>query len=183
MVKDMDVRYQAPRRCFHFFLLFLSLSVGLSSAQSLVDVAKKEKERRDKNKTEATRVVTARELQSHGRLPETRLPTTPTEGTEDQAAAGEEGKGQEEEPDETRSREYWQKRVEGVKKKIQDLEEKLNSPEMTWNEGLRMDVNPMGQRNLTQRQEAENQLAQARTELQTIQEEGRRAGVPSSWVR
>jgi hypothetical protein len=178
----MDVHYQAPWRCFRFFLLFLGLSVGLSSAQSLVDLAKKEKERREKNKTEATRVVTDRDLQTHGRLPETR-PATATEGSEDQAAAGEEGEGQEQEEDETRTREYWQNRVEGVKKKIQDLEEQLNSPEMTWNEGLRTDVNPIGQRNLSRRQETEKQLAQARTELQTIQEEARRAGVPSSWVR
>jgi hypothetical protein len=183
VVKGKDVRCQAPWRCFRFFLLILALSVGVSSAQSLVDLAKKEKERRKKNNTEATRVVTDRDLQTHGRLPETRPTTTPTEGTEDQATAGEEGEGQDEEQDETRTREYWQNRVEGVKKKIQDLEEQLNSPEMTWNEGLRTDVNPIGQRNLSRRQETEKQLAQARAELQTIQEEARRAGVPSSWVR
>lgn len=184
MVKGMDVRYQAPWRCFCFLLLLLGLSVGLSSAQSLVDLAKKEKERREKNQTSETKVITDRDLQSHGRLPETLPPTTATEqGSEDPVAAGDEGEGEEEEQDETQNREYWQQRVEGVKKKIQDLEEQLASPDMTWNEGLRDDVNPLGQKNLSRRQELETQLAQARTELQTIQEEARRAGVPPGWAR
>lgn len=182
MVKGKDVRYKPPWRLFPFFLLLLGMSVGIASAQSLVDLAKKEKERRKKNKTEATHVVTDRDLQTHGRLPETRQPAT-GEATEGEGAVGEEAEGEEAEQDETRTREYWQKRVEGVNKKIKDLEEKLNSPEMTWNEGLRMDVNPLGQRNLSQREETEKQLAQARAELQAIQEEARRAGVPSSWVR
>jgi hypothetical protein len=181
----MDVRYQAPWRSFCFFLLLLGLTVGPISAQSLVDLAKKEKERRSKNKTPETKVITERDLQSHGRLPETLPLTTPTEeeGSEDATGGGDEGEGQEEEQDETQSPEYWQQRVEGVNKKIQDLEEQLNSPDMTWNEGLRDDVNPLGQRNLSRRQELENQLAQARAELETIQEEARRAGVPPGWVR
>ncbi len=184
MVKGMDVRYQAPWRSFCFFLLLLGLTVGLSSAQSLVDLAKKEKERRSKNQTPETKVITDRDLQSHGRLPETLPTTTPTEeGSEDAAAGGDEGEDQEGEEDETQDPEYWRQRVEGVNKKIQDLEEQLNSPDMTWNEGLRDDVNPLGQKNLSRRQELENQLAQARAELETIQEEARRAGVPPGWVR
>jgi hypothetical protein len=158
------------------------LSAGLSSAQSLVDVAKKEKERRSKlDKQGEARVITDRELQTGSRLPES-LPTPTTEGAESEASSqqeGEEGEGE----DETKTREYWQTRVDGVKKKIADLEEKLQSPEMNWGEGIRNDVNPIGQRNLSHRQDLESQLAQAKAELRAIQDEARRAGVSPGWVR
>ena len=146
----------------------------------MVDVAKKEKERRSKNEAESSRVITDRDLQVHGRLPVST--STPAAG---EGEAAEEGEGDEEKPevDETKTREYWQKRVEGVNQKIQKLEEELNSPDMSWGEGIRNDVNPLGQRNLSRRQELEQQLAQARAELQAIQDEARRAGVPPGWVR
>jgi hypothetical protein len=172
-----------------FFLVtsFFALSAGLSSAQSLVDVAKKEKERRAKieNQGETTRVITDRELQTSV-LPESVPADAPSgEGeTTPSVQAAETGEGQEEgEEDQTKSREYWQTRVEGVKKKIAGLEEKLQSPELNWGEGIRNDVNPIGQRNLSQRQDLEGQLAQAKAELRAIQTEARRAGVPPGWVR
>lgn len=162
----------------------LGCTLGVASAQSLAELAKKEKERRSKIESEDTRVITERDLQSSFNV----LPASAPEGqAEGEGAAGGESSGdmedESEEPDETKTREYWQKRVQDTKKKIQDLEQKLKSPELNWGEGMRTDVNPIGQRNLSTREETEKQLAAAKAELQAIQEEGRRAGVPAGWLR
>ena len=178
-MKDTLVYALTSLRWALLIALFSGFSAGVSSGQSLVEVAKKEKARRSKNESESSRVITDRDLQTHGRLPES-LPASAAEGE----AAGE-GETDEDKPevDETKTREHWQKRVEGVNQKIQKLEEELASPDMSWGDGIRQDVNPIGQQNLSRRQELEQQLAQARAELQTIQDEARRAGVPSGWVR
>lgn len=164
---------------------FLSLAVsvgvlaGAAYAQSLVDVAEKEKKRRTEVKGDA-KVISERDL---GRGRSSPLPASaPAEGTvaED---AGDKGEEDESETDETKTREYWQNRVAESKKKIADLESKLQDPENDWGGGMRTDVNPVGQRNLSSRQETESQLAAARSELARIQDEARRAGVPAGWVR
>ncbi len=169
------------------WLFLIALILGFSaggSAQSLGELAKKEKERRAKAQSEgSSRVITERDLPTQGGLPAS-LPSVPSSTgeaqTEGEEAEGEEG---EEEPDETKSREYWQTRVGDVKKRIQDLETELASPEVNWGEGMRTDVNPLGQRNLERRQKLEGETAKARAELQAIQQEARRAGVPAGWVR
>jgi hypothetical protein len=179
------------RRCFGWgrWLVTIALGVGLfsgvSAAQSLAELAKKEKERRSQiGSKETTKVISERDLQRAGRSPAP-LPASATPAGE--AAGGEQASGEGEEeaeaPEESKTREYWQNRVDGAKKKIADVEAKLNAPESNWGGGMRTDVNPYGQRNLSQRQELESQLAAAKSELQSIQEEARRAGVPSSWVR
>ena len=169
-----------------FMVAFVGLSASSIFAQSLVDVANKEKERRSKlGQQEQAQVITDRELQTSGRLPETLPTSTSSSGAENAAStsqSGEEGGG-EEESEETGTREHWQSRVEAVKKKIADLEAKLQDPDNDWGGGLRQDVNPIGQRNLSQRQEVEGELAQAKAELRGIQNEARRAGVPPGWVR
>ena len=108
--------------------------------------------------------------------------SAPAEGSVAEDAGGE-GDEDESEADETKTREYWQNRVAGSKKKIADLESKLQSPENDWGGGMRTDVNPVGQRNLSGRQEIESELAAARSEFSQIQGEARRAGVPAGWVR
>ncbi len=122
-MKDTLVHTLTSLRWALLIALFSGFSAGVSSGQSLVEVAKKEKNRRAKNEEESSRVITDRDLQTHGRLPES-LPATGAEG--EREAAGE-GETDEEKPevDETKTREYWQKRVEGVNQKIEKLEEDL----------------------------------------------------------
>jgi hypothetical protein len=160
--------------------LVLAIGAAAAGAQSLAEVAKKEKDRRDKNKEEATRVITDRELaQSFGTLP----PAT----TVSSAAApeGEGGSGETENEtenaDDTKTPEYWQNRVKATKDKIAKLEQDLQSED--WGEGQRMNVDPRGQNNLATRQKAEQDLAAAKAELEAIRAEARRAGVPPGWVR
>ena len=172
-------------RLLALFTTALALSVGVAAAQSLAEIAKKEKERRDANKSENKKVITERELaRSYGGLPTT-LPQQASPSTEEGGEAGTEPTGDEsdsEEPvDETKTLEYWQNRVRGAKEKIARAEERLSSED--WGEGQRVGVDPLGQTNLGSRQQTEQQLAAARAELEAIRAEARRAGVPPGWVR
>ncbi len=167
-------------RTFALLVTTLALSAGLAFSQSLAEIAKKEKERRNTNKTESKTVITDRELtRSYGGLPTAR-PSTTTDGdgeAEDSAEAQEEDEAQ----DETKTQEYWQNRVGGAKEKIARLESELNGED--WGEGQRVGVDPRGQNNLARRQQTEQQLRAARSELEAIRAEARRAGVPPGWVR
>ena len=165
-------------------VLALSMAVlpGSVLAQSLAEVAEKEKKRRSEAKGTA-KVISERELQTGRRVTSLPSDSAPSAGAEGEVASDELATGQEPEVDETTTREYWQSRVNASREKIVALEERLQSPESDWGGGMRTDVNPIGQRNLSQRQETESQLAAARAELAQIQDEARRAGVPSGWVR
>ncbi len=165
-----------------YLVLALSVAVlsGSAFAQSLAEVAEKEKKRRSEVKG-TTKVISERELQTGRRV--TPLPSDSAPAAGGEVAGTEEATGQEPEVDETTTREYWQSRVAASREKVAALEERLQSPESDWGGGMRTDVNPVGQRNLSQRQDIESQLAAARAELAQIQDEARRAGVPSGWVR
>jgi hypothetical protein len=160
--------------------LVLAMGAAIAGAQSLAEVAKKEKDRRDKNKDEPTLVITDRELaQSFGGVPATSSTTTST--TEDGEGATPETEKKNGDVDETKTPEYWQNRVKGSKDKIAKLEEQLQSDD--WGDGQRMNTDPRGQNNLGTRQKAEQDLAAAKAELEAIRAEARRAGVPPGWVR
>ena len=165
-------------------LAFLS---AVASAQSLVDVAKKEKQRREKNKTDSTRVITDRELTGGygGGLPASTSQTssqaaTSGENADTSGAAKDDAKGDQAQ-DATKTQEYWQNRVKGAKDKIAKLETQLKSED--WGQGQRVGVDPRGETNLADREQVEQQLTAARSELDAIQAEARRAGVPPGWVR
>lgn len=167
----------------------LGLASTVASAQSLAEVAKKEKERRGKNKSDAKRVITDRELAgSYGGFPAATTPApsqtasaTAAPGETPAAAAPTETGSGEQPQDETKTQAYWQNRVKGTKDKIAKLEEQLKSND--WGEGQRVGVDPRGQTNLGERQQVEQKLQAARSELDAIQAEARRAGVPPGWVR
>ncbi len=151
-------------------LAVLYASASLLSAQSLVEVAKKEKERRKKLDAPGKQAITERELRGGPRLPPTSSSSTPTQAG--QAASTAEGGETPAEPDPTKTESYWRERVAGVNKKIQDLEAKLQSPELT-----------SDTRGASRRQAAERDLAQARSEKQAIADEARKKGVPPGWLR
>ena len=168
-------------RTFTLLVVALALSAGLAFSQSLAEIAKKEKKRRETNQSESKTVITDRELtSSYGGLPA----TLPSGGTSEGAEGESEGDteaAEEETEDETRTQEYWQGRVSGAKEKISRLEAQLNSND--WGEGQRVGVDPLGQNNLARRQQTEQELTAARAELEAIRAEARRAGVPPGWVR
>lgn len=153
-------------------LAVLYASISLASAQSLVEVSKKEKERRKNLDAQGKQAITETDLRRGPRLPAARSSTsTPPAGGP--AATPEGGETPvEPEQDPTKTESYWRERVSAVNKKIQDLEAKLRSPELT-----------SDTRGATRRQAAERDLAQARSEKQTLADEARRKGVPPGWLR
>ena len=168
-----------------FFVLAVLVTAGLATAQSLAEVAKKEKKRREANHAEAKTVITDRDLTTnYGGLPAARSRTAPSEAEEsgeeasaDEGAAGDEAEAE----DETKKKEYWVARVKAAKEKIKRLEERLANED--WGEGQRFGVDPRGLNNLTSRQKTEQELAAARAELEAIRAEARRAGAPPGWTR
>lgn len=163
----------------------LALGAAIASAQTLAEVAKKEKARREKSNTSSTRTITDRELaSSFGRLPpaSSTVQTTASGGGTAEGTAATEGAGTEAAaPDEKKTPEYWQNRTKGAREKIAKLEQQLQSED--WGQGQKVGVDPRGMNNLGTRQQAEQQLAAARSELEAIRAEARKAGVPPGWVR
>ncbi len=169
--------------------LVLGLGLAVASSQSLAEVAKKEKARRGKSSAESTRTITDRELASSfgGLPPASSTVQSPTSGatgatgaTGESSATGGEG-GETPAQDEKKTPDYWQNRLKGSKEKIEKLEQQLQSD--NWGDGMRVGVDPRGANNLATRQQAEQQLAAARSELEAIRAEGRKAGVPPGWLR
>ena len=155
-------------------LAVLCASATLVSPQSLVEVAKKEKERRKKVDAQGSQAFTENDLRGGPRLPAARpssgASTTETAGTTAAPEGGETTAEPEEDPTKTES--YWRERVSGVNKKIQDLEARLQSPELT-----------SDTRGASRREAVERDLAQARSEKQAIADEARRKGAPPGWLR
>ena len=159
------------------------MSVGFATAQSLAELAKKEKERRDGNPSEAKRVVTDRELtRGYGELS---TPSQTQEGggeaTDAATDAASDTEESEEQEDETQTEEHWRNRVKGVKDKIARLEQPMSSED--WGDGQRVGIDPRGQNSLASREKASQELAASRAELEAIRVEARKASVPPGWVR
>lgn len=165
----------------------LAMGVFVASAQSLAEVAKKEKERRETNNQSATRVITDRELTyGYGGEPSTSSTVTVPGGVNEEGegeaseGAGAEGQGAPEQ-DETTTQAYWRDKINAAKTKIAGIEQQIRDGD--WGDGIRAGVDPRGMNNLNQRQQLEQQLAVARAELASIQAQGRQAGVPPGWLR
>ena len=106
-------------RGFILVALVAVVSCAIAGAQSLADVAKKEKSRRQENAT-STKVITERELaQSYGGLRES------TQSASGDQSGADEDEGEDDaslEQDETKTREYWQRRVTGVNRRASGAE-------------------------------------------------------------
>jgi hypothetical protein len=154
-------------------LAVLCASATLVSPQSLAEVAKKEKERRKKVDAQGSQAFTENDLRGGPRLPPRPSSSTTTPGSTETGAAPEGGETPAEpEEDPTKTESYWRQRVSAVNKKIQDLEARLQSPELT-----------SDRRGASRREAVERDLAQARGEKQAIADEARRKGVPPGWLR
>ncbi len=167
----------------HRLIVMLIVTVLTPSvfAQSLADVAKKEKERRAELAKAPSQTITDVELRRAGGPATSSTVSTEAEpdsenGTSDdassEASASAESAAVPVEQDPTETREYWQDRLRTVDQRIASLEGELQSPEMT--------ADPRG---AARRQRLESQLTAARSQRQGIVDEGRRAGVPPGWLR
>ena len=141
-------------------------------AQSLADIAKKEKERRKQLDSSETRTVTEVELRRAGG-PLTTLPSASRSDADSDDVAEEDAEEDEEEiVDARQTEDYWRSRLAPIDARLKSMEERLQSPQFT--------SNPVG---APDRERLERRLAQARADRQTILDEARRKGVPPGWLR
>jgi hypothetical protein len=164
-------------------IAMLLVGQSVASAQSLSELAKKEKERREeigqtkgqaKGKTYDDAALAARRratppdvLASEGSA------GTGSAGTET-APSGDETLEPEQaaEEDPTQTQAYWRDRKAAIDRRIAGTQAQLNEP------GFASDPE-----NLMRRNQLEQQLAQARSDLAALQAEARSKGVPPGWVR
>lgn len=145
-----------------------------ASAQSLAELAKKEKERRQKVDASKVKAFDDSNLRGRAVLPASGSATgAPSEGEEaDQATETEGEAAQEPEEDPTSTEAYWRNRLEPIDKRIADIRARLDAP------GFKEEPS-----NMLQRQRWERDLDKALSERQTVLEEARRKGVPPGWLR
>ncbi|HSF17940.1 MAG TPA: hypothetical protein VLK65_20550 [Vicinamibacteria bacterium] len=156
------------------FTLAALLVAAVVSAQSLAEVARKEKERRKKLQTSESHTYTEVDLRGQGPMTEVTgagMAATPAEPAEGEPT-GESESSDGEQPDPTKTREYWQSRLSRLDGRIRELQARLQSPGYT--------SNPRG---APERQAVERELEQARAERGALMDEARRAGVPPGWLR
>ena len=152
------------------FIVMFAASAAV--AQSLAEIAKKEKERRKQLDSSDSRTITDVELRRAGG-PLTTLPTTSSSDADSDDVAEEDSEEAEEATvDERQTEDYWRGRLAPIDTRLKSMEERLQSPEFT--------SNPVG---ASDRERLERQIAQARADRQTILDEARRKGVPPGWLR
>jgi hypothetical protein len=158
---------------------------SMVSAQSLVDVAKKEKERRKKIEAQDNHTYSERDLKSNGlrtAAPAASARQADTSAGSDSAttgataATGATGNGGDttgaQQQDPTTTQAYWHDKVSAIDKKIGDLQTRLQSPQMNSNTQGAAD-----------RDKLQKDLARAQGERAALADEARRKGVPPGWLR
>ena len=152
--------------------VIMILAASAAVAQSLAEIAKKEKERRKQLDSSESRTVTDVELRRAGGPRTTLSSTSRSDADSDDVAEEDVEDDQEEIADERQTEDYWRGRLAPIDTRIKSLEERLQSPQFT--------SNPAG---APARERLERQLAQARADRQTVLDEARRKGVPPGWLR
>ncbi len=158
------------KRLIWTFIVMFAASAAV--AQSLGEIAKKEKERRRHLESSESRTITDVELRRAGG-PLTALPrTSRSDADSDDVAEEDVEEDQEEITDERQTEDYWRGRLAPIDTRIKSMEERLQSPQFT--------SNPVG---APDRERLERQLAEARAKRRAVVDEARRKGVPPGWLR
>jgi hypothetical protein len=159
------------RRLIAFLTVLLLSGWASVSAQSLAELAKKEKERRKGNEVTKVRSFDETDLRSRGRLlPQPAAP--PPEGGDSSTTRSEELEEEEDEVDPSQTEAYWRDRLAPIDRRIADIRSRLNAP------GFSEDPT-----NLSRRQRLERDLDRALADRQAVLDEARKKGVPPGWVR
>lgn len=159
------------KRLGAFLTVLFFCGLAVASAQSLVEMANKEKERRAKNDSTQPKSFSDRDLvdfRDPTLVGSTQAETTNEEST-DLAEPEEEENGEE---DPTRTEAYWRDRLAPLNRRIDELQAQLNRP------GFAEDP-----ANMMQRQRLQRDLDQARSERDTVVQEARRQGASPGWLR
>jgi len=143
------------------------------SAQSLAEVARKEKERRRALGETKVEAYDDRSLGGRGLSVPSPPPAAVAEGSAEvgeSEATEDSQEGEEEDPTQTEA--YWRDRKAAIERRISDIESQLNYP------GFSSDPS-----NMMRRTQLEQQLEQARSDLAALQADARRQGIPPGWLR
>jgi hypothetical protein len=139
---------------------------AVASEQSLAELAKKEKQRREKLEKDDAKAFDDTSLRSAGAIPTSTEEETSGESYEPEPVEDEEAESG------IQTEAYWRSRLETIDKRIAEIEARINAPGFLDNPA-----------NLIQRQRYERDLAEARGRRQEVVEEARRKGVPPGWLR
>jgi hypothetical protein len=153
-------------------VLLLSGWAANVSAQSLADLAKKEKERRKANKAPVQSFDESNITRAGAALPQATPATSTEAGESESARPGDEPTEEEEEADPAETEAYWRNRLAPIDKRIADIRARLNAP------GFSEDPT-----NLRRRQRMEQDLERALADRSAVVDEARRKGVPPGWLR
>lgn len=185
------------KKLFFYFGLMVIFFVSVSFAQqkvNLVELAKKEKERRAKTKT--VKVFTNQdiaEFKAKNPQPEGEAQPTQTAETTSQPEATQTPETAQ--PDRATDEQYWRNRYKEAVERVEQAEKKLND--------LQSDVNALtrafyaegdgvAQRGVIERErnqrladieKGKQELAEAKQALTDLEDEARRAGAMPGWVR
>jgi hypothetical protein len=190
---------KGPRIAAIAVLLSFGSTVSPLAAQSLADVARKEQDRR-KTIQKPSKVLTNKDLGSAPTAsPETPAAAAPDGGATTQTAAdksgqkpGAEGEKKAEEP--AKDQAYWSGRAKGLQTQLERdqtfavaLQSRINALTTQYvNQGDPIQQAALG----TERQKAVDELSRLTKQVEddkkaiaNLQEDARRAGVPSGWLR
>jgi hypothetical protein len=154
------------RRLVLILTALLLAGFSYASAQSLAELAEKEKQRRGKLEAKEFKAFDDASLRSAG---------TVSSNVATQASGESEGVEPEEDEEaesDIQTEAYWQSRLETIDKRIAEIEARLNAPGFAENPS-----------NLIRRQRYQQDLTEARAKRQEIVEDARRKGIPPGWLR
>jgi hypothetical protein len=172
-------------------LVLLFLFPAFVMGQSLGEVAKKERKRREKNQEQGVkvRVVQSDEVSTE-ETEETPVDESRTEGETPSLVTDSQPGGDGSPTDRQREEAEWRQRIGEARARLKTAEERynfLNSLHLTEgeyyvDENGRPVITSLGQlRRMVN--EAKVELDAARSAMETLKEEARRAGVPPGWFR
>ena len=176
-----------------FVCLFTFAFVCSAISSDVANVAQQEKERRAK--TKSTKTYTNKDVEDFKKKHKIADDSTQTESaTDDEQATG----SGEATADQTQaaandptSEEYWRNRSKELSDKVADLQAKYDKAQSDVNQ-LQTALYSSGGHQLTtsefstrmaERDDLKSQLDQAKAELDGLEDEARKAGVPAGWVR
>ena len=181
------------------------LLAGVTSAQSLGDLAKKEKERRAKVAGETKSITTAdAEKYKTGPVTTGTVPAPPAakdKESDDKAGAaksaeGEKGKPKSDEPTDFQGRteSFWRQTLGDARARVKDLENESNVLVLRLNDlqnrfyreadgyrqqTIQRDIN----KTLYEQDQNKTNLAKARADVEDLEREGRKSGALPGWLR
>lgn len=183
--------------------LVLAIAAGTASAQSLADIARKERERR-KHVKPATRVLTNDDLRpvAPGMAPapsaepgtESAAPADPAAPPADQAAQGAEPPAASEEEQREQDEQAWRQKMADARLALERSEMYLDALQSKINAlwadftarddpAQRAQIEVQRQRALAEFERVKGEIEVRRKAIADLEEEARRANVPPGWLR